>query len=122
MIRSFSFRYGDNAGKQEWYRVEDDQRAICVRIDKHDSEDQTFYAEVGKEFLQELEERLISAGIVGWNGFYDIETCLCSGDGWVLHIFDADGKDVHAMGHSAHPEGFEAGKKEIEAIFERFLS
>lgn len=121
MIRSFSFRYGDNTGKQEWYRVEDDDRAICVRIDKRDEKEHTFYTEVDKSFLEELEERLQASGIVNWNGFYDIETCLCSGDSWVLHVFYTDGEDMHAMGHSAYPEGFEMGVKEIKSIFDKFL-
>ncbi|WMI80437.1 hypothetical protein [Anaerotignum sp. MB30-C6] len=122
MIRSFSFRYGDNTGKQEWYRVEDDGKAICVRMDMRDEEEHTFYAEVEGEFLKELEEKLEVGGIVKWNGFYDIETCLCSGDSWVLHIFYTDGKeDVHAMGHSARPDGFETGVRVIKEIFARFL-
>ncbi|WP_313530266.1 hypothetical protein [Anaerotignum sp.] len=122
MIRSFSFRYGDNKGKQEWYRVEDDERNVCVRIDKREVEEDTFFAEVEKDFLQELEEMVKQAGILKWNGFHDIDACLCSGDSWVLHIFYTDGHEVHAMGHSAYPEGFEEGIKEIEAIFDRFLN
>ena len=123
MIRSFSFRYGNNMGQQKWYRVEDDGKAICVRIDQRDEQEHTFYAEVEEEFLNELEERLEGAGIAKWNGFYDIETCLCSADSWVLHVFYADGhEDLHAMGHSAHPEGFQAGLKAIQAIFQRFLA
>lgn len=121
MIRSFSFRYGDNRGKQEWYRVEDDERNICVRIDKREAEEETFFAEVGKDFLDELEDAVKRAGIMKWDGFHDIDACLCSGDSWVLHIFYTDGQEVHAMGHSAYPHGFKVGKKEIEDIFHKFL-
>lgn len=118
MIRSFSFRYGDNTGQREWYRVENDDRAICVRIDKTDGE--TFFAEVEQGFLEELEEMAAAARLAEWNGFHDIDTCLCSGDSWVLHIFDAlsEEKEIHAMGHSAYPEGFSAGRKAIQDFFD----
>lgn len=118
MIRSFSLRYGENTGNRIWYKVEDDGRDICVRVDGCRAEKEfSHYAVVGEDFLETLAEGIIQGGITNWNEFYDIDQCLCSGDSWVLHVFYKDGKEIHAMGHSAHPEDFQRGCKRIDEIF-----
>lgn len=121
MIWSFSFRYGENTGKRVWYKVEDDGKDICVRVEGQADEVFSHYVVVGADFLQELAEGIQASGIETWDGFYDIEQSLCSGDSWVLHVFYRDGREVHAMGHSARPDGFEIGTKMIGDIFGKVI-
>lgn len=126
MIRAFSFRYGDNTGKQEWYRVEDDGRDICVRIDKRDGEENTYFAEVTEDFLRQLEEALQRIDIAKWNDFYDITNSPYGGNSWVLHLYFTDGQEVHALGmvepnaDVANPDGFDTGVETIRKIFAKF--
>jgi hypothetical protein len=121
MIQSFSFRYGTRLGKMEWYQIEGRESTFFVRINKHDEKEYSYYAEVEEDFLKKLEKEINLLGMAEWNGFHDIEACLCSGDSWVLHILYSHGQEVHAMGHSAYPKGFEAGVKGIEMLFDKFL-
>lgn len=116
-IRAFSFRYGDSTGKMEWYQVEDDDRAICVKINRYDKEESGYNYEVAEAFLSQLDGVIQDAGILDWNGFYDLTNTMCSGDAWVLHLYYQDGQEVHAMGHTAHPEGFEKGKAALDTFF-----
>ncbi|WP_304508986.1 hypothetical protein [Anaerotignum sp.] len=122
MIQSFSFRYGTHSGKMEWYRVEEEKGAFFMHIDKWDEKEYAYHGEVENGFLKALEEKIKVLGMAEWNGFRDIDACLCSGDSWVLHISYSYGQEVHAMGHSAYPKGFEAGVKGIEILFDKFLN
>ena len=120
-LRAFSFRYGTSEGKMCWYRVEDDARNICVRIDQYDGvQMDTEYIVTDEAFLIEAAEMIEKTRIRDWNGFYDIENTVCNGAGWVLHVYYHDEEEIHAMGHTAYPEGFEEGKQEMIDIFRRF--
>lgn len=120
-IRAFSFRYGENTGKMEWYQVEDDNQAICVRINRYDKQEETYYYEMEPKFLEDLEHMLKGANVPAWDGFYDITNMACSGDSWVMHLYYQDGKEAHAMGHTAYPEGFIEGKQAIVAFFKKLI-
>jgi len=121
-IRAFSLRYGTSSGNMAWYRVEDDERDICVRIDRYDDgEEYTNYTQTDADFLQEIADVIEKNDIASWNFFYDIQNTMCSGDSWVLHVYYADGEEIHAMGHTAYPEGFGEGKEAMEKLFRRFI-
>lgn len=117
-IKSFSFRYGLNDGSMAWYRV-DNEKGLNIGIDLYQNkEEKSLRCEPeeiwGERLVQLLEEENIKA----WDGFYDIDTCLCAGDSWVFHAYyKDDGTEVHAMGHSAHPDGFAETKKKLDDFF-----
>lgn len=120
-IRAFSFRYGENTGKMEWYQVEDDNQAVCVRINRYDGQEEARYYEMEQGFLEDLNRMLMGANVPAWDGFYDISNTACSGDTWVMHLYYQDGEEAHAMGHTAYPEGFETGKQAILAFFKKLI-
>lgn len=117
-IETFSFRYGDNQGFFEWYRYDPAQG---LWLDKFDGQRQEKHCEMPKEELAALAEILHANAIESWDGFCRLEYGMCSGNSWVLHVTYREGAEIHAMGHSEAPEGFEAGRAALTAFFGRFF-
>ena len=119
-IDTFSFRYGDNQGFMEWYRY---SKEMGLVIEKFDGERKTAQCELTEADLEELERVIRENRIDAWNDYCKLDLCICSGSSWTLHVTYEDSMDtfIHAMGHSEGPEGFEEGKKALEAYFEKFL-
>lgn len=120
-IKSFSFRYGMNDGSMAWYRV-DNEKGLNVGIDLYQNkEEKNFRCEPEEIWGERLVQLLEEENTAKWDGFYDIDTCLCAGDSWVFHTYYKDGTEVHAMGHSAHPDGFTETKKKLDDFFGEIL-
>ena len=119
-IDTFSFRFADTQGFMEWYRYNPQQG---LWIDKFDGTMQAKRCEMTEEELDELERVIRENKIDTWNDFCKLDLCMCSGNSWTLHVTYKDTMDeyIHAMGHSEGPEGFEEGKKALDAYLDRFL-
>lgn len=115
-IKSFSFRYGRNDGYMAWYRM-DNEKGVNVGIDLYDGEERSLRCEPAQELAVELAKLLEEQNAAAWDGFYDIETCICAGDSWVFHAYGKEGEEIHAMGHSKHPEGFVEMKQALDDFF-----
>ena len=118
-ISTFSFRYGDNLGHTEWYRYNENQG---LEIHVFDGKMKAARCQMTEEALSRLGELVEKEGIARWDGFCELNACMCSGNSWALHITLADGTAVHAMGHSVGPEGFEEGRKAMGAFFAEYLN
>lgn len=118
-FRTFSFRYGRNDGYFVWYRLEQtDPEHIEVQIDTLIRERKQAKFEIPTAQSAILWEKLQAYDILQWDGFCQMEQCLCAGDGWALHVRTTSGKEIHAMGHSAYPEHFHEVKDLLQYIFE----
>lgn len=118
-VSTFSFRYGRNDGYFVWYRLEPmDTDHIEVQMDTFTTErkQDTFCIPIAQSAV--LWEKLQEYSILQWDGFCQMEQCLCAGDGWALHIRTTSGQEIHAMGHSAYPERFQEVKDLLQEIFE----
>ena len=117
-LKSFSFRYGIHDGSMAWYRV-DNERGLNVGIDLYQNkEEKNFRCEPEKIWSERLVQLLEEENTKAWDGFYDIDTCLCAGDSWAFHVYYQDGQEIHAMGHSAYPDGFAETKKKLDEFFD----
>ena len=117
-LTTFSFRYGRNDGYFVWYRLTQlDTEQAEVQLDTFITErkQDTFCIPISKSDI--LWEKLQTYHISEWDGFCQMEQCLCAGDGWALHIRTTSGKEIHAMGHSAYPKHFQEVKELLQDIF-----
>ncbi len=119
-VESFSFRYGKQDGFMAWYRLQRNVQAADVIIDfQKCREDLPVHIEksIGMDAVRILDTKLQEYEIEKWDGFCEFAACLCAGDGWALHIRNTDKTEVHAMGHSAYPEGFFACMDMLHQFF-----
>lgn len=119
-LKSFSFRYGRNDGTMAWYRL-DDEKGLNVGIDLYDGTQHSLRCEPDKIWSERLSDIICTHHMETWDGFYDIETCMCAGDSWVFHAYGKDGQEIHAMGHSKYPAGFKEGKEALDRLFLELL-
>ncbi len=71
--------------------------------------------------VRELEDALIQAGALGWDGYDEtvsMENVADSGDSYVLYLELSDGSTVSAKGYNAHPAGFRELLTSVREIFE----
>ena len=109
-IKSFSFRYGRNDGYMTWYRL-DNEKGVNVGIDLYDGEEHSLRCEPAQELAVELAKLLEEKNAAAWDGFYDIETCICAGDSWVFHAYGKEGEEIHAMGKDVYLQAVPTEKK-----------
>lgn len=114
--KSFSFRYGRNDGHMAWYRL-DDEKGLNIGIDLYDGKERSLRCEPEQIWAERLASLLETHQAEKWDGFYDIENCICAGDSWVFHAYAKDGQEIHAMGHSQYPEGFWEMKAALDELF-----
>lgn len=122
-VTTFSFRYGRNDGYFVWYRLtklDAEQAEIQIDTFMTERKQDTFCIPMSQSVM--LWEKLQTYHILQWDGFCQMEQCLCAGDGWALHIRTTSGKEIHAMGHSAYPEHFQEVKDLLQNVFENVFA
>ena len=79
-------------------------------------------AHVGRENAMQTTDILREYNALSWDGFAVSDPNIADGESFTLRIAFDDGSSVAARGTNSYPKGMTAAVREIQNLFDRFLS
>jgi hypothetical protein len=79
-------------------------------------------AYVGRETVAQATDILRAHNVLSWNEYAESNPLVLDGTSFSLFIVFDDGTTISARGTNSYPKGLSAAVREIQSLFDRFLS